>query len=346
MDRKASRVIRALILGAAGSLMAGCITPGPVTPIQRASARSEAQAAPSKRDELDIARIDDEPVADEIAFYELAESYGLKVSIDLVTGRRVLRDGVNEVVIMPSSKAIEINRRRFPLASMIRWRQGVLYVPAEARVFLAEFLQSRPVPQITHAPELFDGSEPSLDERRQRTLPASARARPAATSSSQAASGGSLPKGWSIQSQRRWRYVVIHHSATDVGSAKSFDQSHRKRGWQNGLGYHFVIGNGTTTPDGHVEVGPRWLRQNEGIDGAHAGNKQYNKFGIGICLVGNYNSGRPTPRQLVALRRLCRALMTKYGIQRSSVFPHSEVRRGHTDCPGKAFPLDAFRKSL
>ena len=338
MDRKASRVIRALILGAAGTFLAGCITPGPVPPPQTTSAREE-------REEPTIARLDEEPAAADVPFYELAESYGLKVSIDLVTGRRVLRDGVNEVVIMPSSKAIEINRRRFPLASMIRWKQGVLYVPAEARVFLAEFLETREVPQITHAPELFDGSEPSLDERRQRTVAASARAQPRAATS-EAVSGGSLPSNWNVSGQRSWRYVVIHHSATEVGGAKSFDQSHKKRGWQNGLGYHFVIGNGTTTPDGHIEVGGRWLRQNEGIDGAHAGNKQYNKYGIGICLVGNYNSDRPTPRQLVALRRLSRALMTKYGIPRQSVFPHSEVRRGHTDCPGKKFPLEAFRKSL
>lgn len=340
MDHLASRGIRALLLCTAATWLTGCIQPGPISPAPAPyQAVAEAKAEP---DPLPIARLDEDKQEehDDVPFYELAESYGLKVSIDLVTGRRVLRDGVNQVVIMPSTKQIEINQRRFPLASMIRWRQGVLYVPAEARVFMAEFLRERPIPSIDHDPTLFDGSEPGLDRRPAKR--AIVRRRP----SPRAASGGSLPASWGIKSQRRWRYIVIHHSATTVGGAKSFHAGHKKRGWKNGLGYHFVIGNGSSTPDGHVEVGGRWTRQNQGIDGAHAGNKKYNKFGIGICLVGNYNNGRPTPRQLVALRRLCRALMEKHRIPASNVFPHSEVRRGHTDCPGKRFPMAAFRRSL
>ncbi|MFQ5589758.1 MAG: peptidoglycan-binding protein, partial [Phycisphaerae bacterium] len=53
----------------------------------------------------------------------------------------------------------------------------------------------------------------------------------------------------------RWTTIVIHHSATETGGASLFDRFHRKRGW-DGLGYHFVIGNGTDTPDGLIEVGP------------------------------------------------------------------------------------------
>jgi 5-methylcytosine-specific restriction endonuclease McrA len=36
-----------------------------------------------------------------------------------------------------------------------------------------------------------------------------------------------------------------------------FDRSHRDKGWDE-LGYHFVIGNGTSSGDGVVEVGTRW----------------------------------------------------------------------------------------
>ncbi|MBL4846090.1 MAG: N-acetylmuramoyl-L-alanine amidase [Planctomycetes bacterium] len=339
MHDQASRAIRALLLCAAASWLTGCIQPGPIN----STPRHRYTSAQGEPEPLPIARLEEtkKPEHTDVPFYELAESYGLKVSIDLVTGRRVLRDGVNQVVIMPSTKRIQINERRFPLATMIRWRKGVLYVPAEARVFMAEFLRERPVLAIDHDPTLFDGSEPGL-ERPARPRAMVRRRRP----SPRAASGGTLPASWGVKSQRRWRYIVIHHSATTVGGAKSFHAGHKKRGWKNGLGYHFVIGNGTSTPDGKVEVGGRWIRQNQGIDGAHAGNKKYNKFGIGICLVGNYNNGRPTPRQLVALRRLCRALMEKHGISRGNVFPHSEVRRGHTDCPGKRFPLTAFKRSL
>src|SRR4051812_31599948 len=56
---------------------------------------------------------------------------------------------------------------------------------------------------------------------------------------------------------RKWTCVVIHHSGTEVGGARRFDRAHRSRGWDE-LGYHFVVGNGSDTADGQVEVGPRW----------------------------------------------------------------------------------------
>ena len=107
-----------------------------------------------------------------------------------------------------------------------------------------------------------------------------------------------------------------------------------------------MIGNGTTTGVGEVQVGTRWLRQGEGIDGGHAGNETYNKFGIGICLVGEFNASAPSAGQLAALRQLCRALMKRYDIPKSRVLPHRAVRKGGTDCPGKRFQVKAFRSSL
>ena len=59
----------------------------------------------------------------------------------------------------------------------------------------------------------------------------------------------------------RWTCIVIHHSATDEGNAERFDRMHKAKGWDE-LGYDFVIGNGTDTRDGQVEVGPRWPVQN------------------------------------------------------------------------------------
>ena len=70
-----------------------------------------------------------------------------------------------------------------------------------------------------------------------------------------------------------------------------FDASHRKRGMQNGLAYHFVIGNGTDTQDRQIEMGSRWLKQ---LQGGHVKNHYINEVGIGICLVGNFENN---PRQ-------------------------------------------------
>ena len=71
--------------------------------------------------------------------------------------------------------------------------------------------------------------------------------------------------GWKVHTTRRWRYIVVHHSAGPTGSAAVFHRWHLKRGWR-GLGYHFVIGNGTGSRDGEVEVGFRWRDQIDGAD--------------------------------------------------------------------------------
>jgi len=148
---------------------------------------------------------------------------------------------------------------------------------------------------------------------------------------------------WDVPIAREWRHIVIHHSAGSSGSASAFDKAHRERGW-DGLGYHFVIGNGSLSGDGEVEVGYRWKRQ---MQGAHAGNAEYNQAGVGICLVGDFqNGGRPTTAQLAAVRRLTRFLQVKCGIPTYEVIGHGNVPGKSTECPGRALDMGDFRASL
>lgn len=159
-----------------------------------------------------------------------------------------------------------------------------------------------------------------------------------------------------------WKYIVIHHSATEQGSAASFHRYHLQRGW-GGLSYHFVIGNGNGADDGEVQQGFRWRQQ---ISGTHISVRAwyYNLFGIGICLVGNFQEGRPTPAQLDSLVTLVRRLMRQHKIPLQNVLGHGMVRRGFLDwddrrimwqptarreprsCPGRLFPWDEFRRRL
>jgi N-acetyl-anhydromuramyl-L-alanine amidase AmpD len=138
---------------------------------------------------------------------------------------------------------------------------------------------------------------------------------------------------------------VLHHSATQNGSAASFDKAHRKRGWRRGLGYHFVIGNGNGSGDGEIEVGPRWKHQQSGAH-AGAGAHFYNNYGIGICLVGNFELTSPTPRQLIALQALVRALMGRYHIAPEKIFSHRQIRPKPTRCPGDRFPLKRLLRAV
>lgn len=138
---------------------------------------------------------------------------------------------------------------------------------------------------------------------------------------------------WEADRHHPWRYIVIHHSATDSGSAESFDRGHRARGFDE-LGYHFVITNGNGQTDGRVQVGSRWIKQKWG---AHCGNtpdNEYNEYGIGICLVGDFRDRQPSGAQLASLRELVRFLCRTYGIGPEAVIGHCEAPCAVTQCPG------------
>ena len=142
--------------------------------------------------------------------------------------------------------------------------------------------------------------------------------------------------------ERPWQFIVIHHSATPTGSAAEFDVMHRAKGWDE-LGYHFVIGNGTGSGDGQVEVGGRWRKQKHGAHCKVAGHPEYNDVGIGICLVGNFDETYPSEAQMASLARLVRYLMDRYGVSRSHIYGHGQLKP--TDCPGKYFNYaDLFRR--
>lgn len=142
----------------------------------------------------------------------------------------------------------------------------------------------------------------------------------------------------------RWSHIVLHHSATGTGGASRFDKYHRQNNGWDELGYHFVIGNGTDTPDGHVEVGPRWHKQKHGAHCKTPGN-YYNEHGIGICLVGDFTVARPTTAQLASLQKLVRFLCNKCRIQPKRVTTHGALKKA-TQCPGRFFDLRGLRRAL
>lgn len=146
--------------------------------------------------------------------------------------------------------------------------------------------------------------------------------------------------------QRRWIYVVIHHSGTTAGSLEGIDAEHKKRKDQFGqpwlgIGYHFVIGNGRGMKDGEIKPTFRWQEQ---IHGAHSGSRVHNDNGIGVCLIGNFENQQPTTKQMTSVVNLVRQLAHQYQIPARLVIGHNTVKP--TACPGKMFPLqDVRRKS-
>ncbi|MBG31159.1 MAG: hypothetical protein CMI31_14350 [Opitutae bacterium] len=143
----------------------------------------------------------------------------------------------------------------------------------------------------------------------------------------------------------KWKRIVIHHSATNVDDAENMHQVHKnQRKMKNGLAYHFVISNGSRkAKDGEIYIGGRWKNQ---FDGGHVKRLQWNKESIGICLIGNFETRRPTAAQLKSLEGLCRYLAAKTGIPDSKITSHKCLHPGHTVCPGKHFSLKDLLKKL
>jgi hypothetical protein len=145
----------------------------------------------------------------------------------------------------------------------------------------------------------------------------------------------------------RWKYVIVHNSGTRQGNARIFDRYHRRiRRMQNGLAYHFVIGNGRSSGNGQIEIGSRWTRQ---INGGHVASDYLNNIAIGICLVGDLNRDAPTQAQLAALDELVGYLRGRVGKikgRQAIVLPHKKINPRPTDCPGDRFPYGWLRRKF
>lgn len=140
------------------------------------------------------------------------------------------------------------------------------------------------------------------------------------------------------KAERPWRFIVLHHSASTSGSYDDIDREHRKVLGFEGCGYHFVIGNGNGSGDGQIEVAQRWNTQKQGVHCRNARSHDIDEYGIGICLVGDFEKQPPTPRQIAATQALIAYLSRRYQIDASHVSTHAHVASSPTACPGKYFP--------
>lgn len=142
-----------------------------------------------------------------------------------------------------------------------------------------------------------------------------------------------------------WRHIVLHHSASRGGNAQVIDRDHvNQNGW-DGIGYHFVIGNGVDMPLGRIEATFRWRSQSHG---AHAGalplQKPFNTDGVGICLIGNYEQQALEPFTERRLIELCAQLIDRIPtLSVGRIIGHRDVPGKSTACPGRGIDLERIR---
>ena len=141
----------------------------------------------------------------------------------------------------------------------------------------------------------------------------------------------------------RWDSIVIVHSGSPAGSAADIAQEHRSLGY-DGLGFHFVIGNGTRMGDGEIHVGYRWIDQRDGAELAGASAGFASSGVIEICLVGDGDRRPFTEEQLHRLAQVVSALSKRLDIPSDKIQLQKDL--AGTTSPGQYFPRAEFEQLL
>lgn len=229
-------------------------------------------------------------------------------------------------------QSMRLRQRTILLVGMLTWSAGCLgcyrqTVPPPASI-------SRPQPQLQ--PQLPVIEPPPIQLPQETEIPPVSPVTPI-----------TKDNPWKPETATRdWKYIVLHHTASEQGDVESIHESHLKNKDKNGkpwlgIGYHFVIGNGKGMGDGEIEPTFRWKKQ---MQGAHAGVADYNQHGIGVVLVGNFEDSSPTVAQLASVKKLVRALSREYEIKSAQIVGHGDVKA--TECPGAHFPMSEIRDSV
>ncbi len=141
----------------------------------------------------------------------------------------------------------------------------------------------------------------------------------------------------------RWDSIVIVHSGQPAGAPADIAQEHQSLGY-DGLGFHFVIGNGKRMGDGEIHVGYRWLDQQGGADLSGVNSGFNSAKAIEICLVGDGDRRPFSDEQVYRLAQLVNALSDELAIPSDRVYLHKDL--AGTSSPGQFFPRAQFEQLL
>ncbi len=145
-----------------------------------------------------------------------------------------------------------------------------------------------------------------------------------------------MPRGagvYAYANSRNMLYIALHYSTGLPGpvSPKNIAEYHAKpearggRGWP-GIGYHFVIDEGTAYYVGSVDT-----------QRAHVANR--NDEALGICFTGLYDASLPSAADTEVAKLLIAGLDEFYGHKKQLLSHKQMMPPGHTLCPGRIVEL-------
>ncbi len=142
--------------------------------------------------------------------------------------------------------------------------------------------------------------------------------------------------------EERWRYIIVHHTASDVGDLEYYRRMHMEEHDWPDIAYHFVVDNGNgNTSVGQVEESNLWKERSINYSTKIS---YVNYFGIAVVMVGNFDKHPVPDLQREALVQLLTRLSREYSIPPERIVGHREVWQTH--CPGKYLNMVEIREEV
>ena len=147
-------------------------------------------------------------------------------------------------------------------------------------------------------------------------------------------------------------HVIIHHSLTKDGSVVSWNAIRK---------YHMTPG--TISQEGARDIGYHFgvelvgeayevlMGRRPDEDGAHCREANMNRFGLGVCFIGNFDEEVPSLGLWQRGLWLVKGLILGHDTPVENVMGHGEAQKSAAfptpkTCPGKLFNMERFRADL
>lgn len=134
--------------------------------------------------------------------------------------------------------------------------------------------------------------------------------------------------------------IVVHSTSRSYDSPAWVRFRHIFfRGWDDN-GYHYMIANGTQ----FTEDGKLYKCRDEKYQGAHV--KGHNQNTLSVSMVGDFDSEKPTEKQMGTLIDFLAEKAVEYNLPAESIKGHREYPGVTKTCPGKNVDMDYIREHV